>query len=167
MNRDNGLNLKFKKKNFNDFLIQGKYNELVQTQVNRYLIKFYCPLNNNQIQENNFSYFYMGKRLNLNQTVSQNGLKNNSEISVEEPKIIINVQFCLDSQKTNTVTSPDETIGELISKFKRKRNLNENENYKFIYNAKILDDQFKTLEELYIENNGVIDVFPPGIIGAK
>ena len=167
MNNNNGLNLWFKKKNFKDFLIQGKYNELVQTQVNRYLIKFYCPLNNNQIQENNFSYFYMGKRLNLNQTVSQSGLKNDSEILVEEPKKIINVQFRLDSQKTNIVTSPDETIGELISKFKRKRNLNENENYKFIYNAKILDDQFKTLEELYIENNGVIDVFPPGIIGAK
>ena len=48
-----------------------------------------------------------------------------------------------------------------------KRNLNKNDNYIFLYNAKRLSNYNKTLEEIHYDRNSSINVVSPGIIGVK
>ena len=164
MNNGNGLSLWFQKENTQNILILAKYSELLQIVVEKYLAK----LNNlgNQEINNKYDFLFNEKRLMLNQTVFQNELKNGSVITVKN-QYIFNVFFCLDNIKTSVQATQYETIGELIKEYKLKRNLNLNDNYTFLYNAKILNDFYKTLIELNIYRNSIIDVIPPGIIGAK
>ena len=163
------LKLWFQKENTQNILILAKSNELIEVAVDKYLdkLKNSSP-NNNQIQDNKFSYFFNNNILKLNQTISQSGLKNDSIISVKENKSFANIYFRLNSHETVIVATLDETIGTLISQFKSKRGLNQNDNYRFIFNAKVLNDPYKTLKDYgFTAQGGQIDVFPPGIIGAE
>ena len=164
---NNNLKLWFKKENIQEILIQAKYDELVQKQVDSYLAKLQYLLGNGQPLNNKYNYLYMGRKLNLNQTVSESGLKDDSRIFVQENKTIINVKISMDFQVTNILASLDETVGELISRYKQKRGLNENDRYMFIFNARVLNDYLMTLRQVGITNESLINVAPPGIIGAK
>ena len=165
-----GLTLCFKKKYYQNIEIQVTYNDLVKIAIDKFLNKFQMHfLNNQQIQNTKFIYLFNEKRLNEFETILQSGLRDRSEIIVEENNNkIINVVFSRDYQRITVQAYADETVGEVINKYRQKSNLTEYSGYMFVFNVKILGDFSMTLREVGIVKDGAeINVVPPGVIGAK
>ena len=167
------LNLNFKNENPQDIItIQAKYSDYIKTQIVKYLSKSNCKVGNNnqQIENNKYSFYFNKKRLIECQTVLQSGLVDGSEIIVKENdnKNKLNIVFSLDSQKIVVDAFPDDTVGELIRKFEEKKNFQENNDNMYIYNSRMLNVPYKSLREEGIVVGGAeVNVVQHNLIGAK
>lgn len=158
-----GISLRFKKQNISEIVIQGSIDEPLMKFVGKYFQKL-CY--NGQQLEQSFSLFCNDKKLLEDRSPSYYELKDNDVIEVRGNSKILTVIFDYDGSKYSLTTYENETIGELIAKFVKKKNLDLNDKYWFVYQGKIITDTYKTLKELSIRNGSEINVVPPGIQGA-
>ena len=70
----------------------------------------------------------------------------------------LNITFIYNEQKTNLVCSKEMTVEQLINMYKEKSDNIINENYVFLYNAKLLDIKDKRKIKAVFSDNSIIHV---------
>ena len=162
-NNNEEWSLNFKKKNGGEKLtIYINPEKLVREAISKY---------KTESSDNNPSKFIFNKK-ELCQTskISESGLKNGSEILVEDLEIkkpeIINLIFTQKNQdnKVNVTVNRDDLVSDAIQKYRNKTN--DNNPCKFINNASELDPTKKLAEAGLKQNSKILVISLANLEGA-
>ena len=135
------------------FIIKFNYEEKISKIINKFLNKSGFSLSEK------IKFYYNGKILDENLTISETGLKFNSEILVEirDPIHFINIFFknLENNQNIKIESLFTEKMSSIIERYKYRTN-NLSRNIRFSFNSKIIDEG-KTIEELELKNHSIIE----------
>ena len=145
--------LKFVRNNYNNVDKQIYSNQKLKEVIKEY---------ENEISQNvNFDYYYNGNKIDIDLTPEQCNLSNPCDIIVKEKNNqgsdILNIIFINDGQKITIPARSNDLLQNIIIRYLSKIDENDDE-YIYIYNNKRLTDRNKTLAQLKLVNNSVINV---------